>query len=79
MHGLNLSQPSLMKMLQVVALWEVGRQLHGIFEVLDTPAGRLVRDWYFRGGRLGASLRGSCSTTEHGCNEIVGSDFELST
>ncbi|KAK9842901.1 hypothetical protein WJX74_004126 [Apatococcus lobatus] len=64
---------------QVVALWENGRQLHGIFEVLDTPAGQLVRDWYLRGGRLGASLRGSCSTTEHGINEIVGCDFELST
>lgn len=51
--------------MQILKLWWFDKELHGIIEVLNTPAGRLIRNLYCQGIVLGASTRASSSTTPH--------------
>ena len=69
-------------LLQVVEMWWHADELHGLIEVLDTPAGRLVRSLYCQGIMLGASSRGHSTLIyppEGQKHTVVGSDWQLIT
>ena len=66
--------------LQIHAMWWHEDELHGMIEVLDTPAGRLVRTLYCQGVMLGASSRGHSSMmspAEGQQHRVVGTDLQL--
>lgn len=44
--------------MQVISMFWHQDELHGVIEVLNTPAGRLVRGLYCQGLMFGASTRG---------------------
>lgn len=67
---------------QVVEMWWHADELHGLIEVLDTPAGRLVRSLYCQGIMLGASSRGLSSLippSEGQKHTVVAPDWQLIT
>lgn len=63
--------------LQVLQVWWHGDDLHGLVEVLDTPAGRLVRGLYCQGFMFGASSRGWSCTVPQADYSVIGDDFQL--
>ncbi|KAA6427410.1 MAG: hypothetical protein FRX49_02074 [Trebouxia sp. A1-2] len=62
---------------QVLQVWWHGDDLHGLVEVLDTPAGRLVRGLYCQGFMFGASSRGWSCTLPQEEYSVIGDDFQL--
>ena len=66
--------------MQIITMWWHADELHGLLEVLDTPAGRLVRSLYCQGIMLGASTRGHSSvmqSVEGQQHRVVGTDLQL--
>ncbi|KAL3144950.1 hypothetical protein ABBQ32_003456 [Trebouxia sp. C0010 RCD-2024] len=62
---------------QVLQVWWHGDDLHGLVEVLDTPAGRLVRGLYCQGFMFGASSRGWSCTVPQQDYSVIADDFQL--
>ena len=62
---------------QVLQVWWHGDDLHGLVEVLDTPAGRLVKGLYCQGFMFGASSRGWSCTVPQEDYSVIGDDFQL--
>lgn len=58
--------------------WE-GDDLMGYVEVLPTPAGCTLRDFYLAGARLGMSSRGWATLKEEDGALLIQNDFELIT
>ena len=59
--------------------WHNETELHGLIEVLDTPAGRLVRNLYSHGIMLGASSRGISSEIAGEQHKFVADNLQLYT
>ena len=68
---------NLTHLVQVLQVWWHGDDLHGLIEVLDTPAGRLVRGLYCQGFMFGASSRGWSCTVPQEDYSVIGDDFQL--
>ena len=72
----------LSNVLQVLAVWWHEDKLSGIVEVLDTPAGWLLKSVYLKGFCFGASSRGWSSVwphPQHPSVKTVGDDLQLIT
>ena len=54
-----------------------GACLVGLVEILDTPAGRMLRDLYLQGKRLGVSSRSWATLNRKGSATFIGDDLDL--
>ena len=61
----------------VTDVWWEDKDVMGKIKVLDTPAGRILKDLIKSGVKLGISSRGLGSVQESQGNTIVQEDFEL--
>jgi len=64
----------------ITKLWEDGNNVMGVAKILDTPYGKIVKNFIDEGISLGVSSRGlgSCKRNDNGYDEIQ-EDFWLST
>ncbi len=56
--------------------WQ-GSCLVGVIEILDTPAGRMLRDLYLQGKRLGVSSRSWATLNRRAGATFIGDDLDL--
>ena len=54
-----------------------GSCLMGVIEILDTPAGRMLRDLYLQGKRLGVSSRSWATLNRRASATFIGDDLDL--
>jgi hypothetical protein len=62
---------------KVIQLWMNGDDVYGKIQVLDTPAGRILRSLVDGGVQVGISSRGLGSVREQNGETIVEDDFQL--
>jgi len=62
---------------KVIQLWMRGDDVYGKIQVLDTPAGRILRSLVDGGCQIGISSRGLGSVREQNGETIVEDDFQL--